>query len=438
MATTKTFPSFSTNTTPASGDYLVGYYADGSTEFKATLDIISPFVGDTNENIRPVSYNNGVDGCHSTIGGGRINHVYGSCSVISGGAYNYVDGQAAAIGGGHANRATDEHAAIFAGAHNCANALNATVVGGYNNCALAPDTFIGAGKNNTASGYCSTISGGEGNYAGGGNATITGGSNNNAYGFGSTVSGKYNYIGGEGYGGTIAGGESNCISSYGGIGYQHVIGGGNENCIQYSEYQATISGGFRNSASGCYATIGGGSCNNVSCDNGTVSGGCCNSVCGSVSVIAGGCSNDNCGYHATISGGANNTITSGDYSSIVSGCQNVVNHDNSHVIGSEITTTSSNFTYVNNIQSLGAVNAAQGVPSGDSPTTGFSFGEDGDTGLFSPIVDGGSANGIVSLYANGQEVVKADQGGLTRLRLAGITYTLTRNGTTGALTLTPV
>jgi hypothetical protein len=83
VATTKTFPSFNTNTTPASGDYLVGYYADGSQEFKATLDKVSPYIrGLTNPRSITTSdiyLENVIDGSrdYSVISGGYCNTISG-------------------------------------------------------------------------------------------------------------------------------------------------------------------------------------------------------------------------------------------------------------------------------------------------------------------------------------------------------------------------
>ena len=52
--------------------------------------------------------------------------------------------------------------------------------------------------------------------------------------------------------------------------------------------------------------------------------------------------------------------------------------------------------------------STQGIPNNaDASTVGYSFGQDGDTGLFSPIVGGGAANGVVSVFANNTEVMRA-------------------------------
>lgn len=57
--------------------------------------------------------------------------------------------------------------------------------------------------------------------------------------------------------------------------------------------------------------------------------------------------------------------------------------------------------------------AAQGAPySANTSTNGYTFGADGDTGIFSPIMGGGAANGILSFYANNSELVRITAGGV--------------------------
>lgn len=61
----------------------------------------------------------------------------------------------------------------------------------------------------------------------------------------------------------------------------------------------------------------------------------------------------------------------------------------------------------------GGIRAAQGVPaSGDASNVGYSFGADGDTGLFSPTT-GGAASGVLLFIANGTEVARFDSGFIT-------------------------
>jgi hypothetical protein len=57
----------------------------------------------------------------------------------------------------------------------------------------------------------------------------------------------------------------------------------------------------------------------------------------------------------------------------------------------------------------GGVRAIQGLPTGDASNVGFSFGPDGDTGLFSPTT-GGAASGVLVFYGNAVEVARFDGG----------------------------
>jgi hypothetical protein len=66
------------------------------------------------------------------------------------------------------------------------------------------------------------------------------------------------------------------------------------------------------------------------------------------------------------------------------------------------TISSSGIIYGNNFR------AVQGTPNSlDGSTNGYAFGADGDTGVFSPIVGVGGANGVVSIYANNTENLRA-------------------------------
>ena len=84
----------------------------------------------------------------------------------------------------------------------------------------------------------------------------------------------------------------------------------------------------------------------------------------------------------------------------------IVFNDNGFV-GIGISTPTEKLTVMGRVSATG-FRANQGVPSSaDSSTNGYAFGGDGDTGLFSPIVGGGVSNGIISLYSNNVEVLRA-------------------------------
>ena len=73
----------------------------------------------------------------------------------------------------------------------------------------------------------------------------------------------------------------------------------------------------------------------------------------------------------------------------------------------------------------------QGIPSNnDSSVNGYSFGPDGDTGLFSPIIGaGGAENGIVSLFSNNVEKLRADATAVTVFGTLSTTGSFVVNGT---------
>ena len=80
-----------------------------------------------------------------------------------------------------------------------------------------------------------------------------------------------------------------------------------------------------------------------------------------------------------------------------------------------------------------AFKADQGVPnSADASTNGFSFGGDGDTGLFSP--GSGVVNGVTSLYSNNSEVARFTAGNTpsgANVSIYGKTDVVTENNNFG-------
>jgi hypothetical protein len=70
--------------------------------------------------------------------------------------------------------------------------------------------------------------------------------------------------------------------------------------------------------------------------------------------------------------------------------------------------------------------ASQGVPnSGDSSTTGFAYGADGDTGMFQVGTTGAAAGGPIAWFLNGTERMRIDTIGRV---LAGTTVSPTATG----------
>ena len=97
--------------------------------------------------------------------------------------------------------------------------------------------------------------------------------------------------------------------------------------------------------------------NTVTQSFGTVLGGYYNDVSGGGSTVINGENNDIAGDYALIGGGLDNLISSsGDYGVILGGKDNTLNHQESFIIGSNITSHAPNFTYVNNLSATGSIN----------------------------------------------------------------------------------
>ena len=203
-------------------------------------------------------------------------------------------------------------------------------------------------------------------------STFRVGSGNQSLGSYSTVSGGYcnttlcNYsvIGG-GFKNTIetcfsniVGGQCNRIC---GIGTNQIIGGGC--CNTSSGGQSFVGGGGNNKALGTNSVVGGGQNNTTSGNHSFIGGGICNTSCQGQSFVGGGFKNLSCnagsfvggGYcntvlnsYSFIGGGISNTV-SGCYSGILGGSGNKALCNNIFILGSNITATTENTTYVESI-----------------------------------------------------------------------------------------
>ena len=87
-----------------------------------------------------------------------------------------------------------------------------------------------------------------------------------------------------------------------------------------------------------------------------VLGGYNNDIIGGGSTVVNGEDNDIAGDFSTILGGYKNKIlANGDYSAVLGGSNNWINHSNVFALGSNITSHSSDFTYVNNLSAQGSI-----------------------------------------------------------------------------------
>jgi hypothetical protein len=145
----------------------------------------------------------------------------------------------------------------------------------------------------------------------------------------------------------VVGGGGNSTS-----GQQSSILGGKQNVI--TNNQAVIAGGSQNSTSGTAGFVGAGQLNTEQGDYTVIVGGRQNSTSNTYSIVVGGQLNNNGGFGSVIVGGQNNYINPAtQYNGILGGQNNIVNQNNAFVIGSNITTVSANYTYMQNAEVLG-------------------------------------------------------------------------------------
>ena len=229
-------------------------------------------------------------GCTNTNSATRSSILGGTGNVINSG------GNCSVIGGGLSNTicGNDCYTVIAGGRQNCVDGDYAAAVGGYLNLSIGVCGFIGAGYANCNTGACGVVVGGrENDVISGGASAIVGGKTNIITHNATALNASF--IGG-GTGNVItnstrvaiAGGAGNCITAGATYENYNFIGAGALNCILNSENSA-IAGGY-----------------------------------------------DNC-----ISGSQN--------SGILAGTSNVLNHSNSNIVGSNITSQGSCVTHVNSI-----------------------------------------------------------------------------------------
>ena len=232
----------------------------------------------------------------------------------------------------------------------CANDMSALLTNCHHN-------FIGGGRENCVIRY----------------------SNNSAI-----VAGYQNHMGGC-CGGSCTGG----ISS--------IIGAGQGNCMIYGERQGILAGIYNRVKYAHDSAIVAGCCNTIGADTGAIScgniigggrshcisggvlisgifSGVANNVCANCSVIAGGSSNKICcskSCASAIVGGQQNCVINNCFSFIGGGCGNMICgtsvrasailggtsnklcHSNSYIIGSNITSSASCYTFMNNSCTFG-------------------------------------------------------------------------------------
>lgn len=168
--------------------------------------------------------------------------------------------------------------------------------------------------------------------AGGGAVNMTGylpgpSSNHVSAIFGSIGGGRLNTVGADH--GTIGGGLDNTILA---LAYDGVISGGSGNTIDTNATESMIGGGQYNYISASGATVAGGSHNSGTAESATVGGGFDNTSAGINATVAGGIDNRSLGYSAMIGGGYGN-LASGDYDFVGGGSFNTASNGTATVSG---------------------------------------------------------------------------------------------------------
>jgi hypothetical protein len=338
-------------------------------------------------------FNNCANGRFSFVGAGFGNRADGNYSVVVGGGSDFCESNTASsdysfIGAGSCNciELCAFGSVIVGGQSNCIagaclhqSAFNSVIVGGVNNSISETGcgSFIGGGSSNNVSGRYSVIVGGgldpntvSGNYSfigSGGNHCLCGDSSFIGAGGENKIGRFYNSAILSGATNTLSGDESAIISGLCNIicnnteasiigagqcnhlnGYSSFLGAGTENKICAADASSIVSGcsnTIKHCQNGCSVTgsfIGGGSTNYIKND---------------YSAIVGGYLNTNSGKYSIVGAGSGNKISS-NLSFIAGGqCNDTKTFDNTFILGSKLSASKIDFTYVNNISSQGDVRA---------------------------------------------------------------------------------
>ncbi len=400
---------------------IVGGYFNKISKFGAPLNPLPAEDLESKYSFVGGGLNNGINGNYTTIVGGSNNKVYSGVKggFIGSGAYNTVrsvsgttGGNYSSIVGGKQNQLSADFGFIGGGWGNTVSSACGTIGGGYGNSLSSASGFIGGGVNNTVTSGCiidfntglplpapSIIVGGSQNeITNAPDSFIGSGARNEIAGTcsGNIILGGYRNQNIKGVQSVIIGGALNTLSgnNIDWSNARNLIGGGFENRIighgnQSSQNNAilagsnnqigpetepgekmldsVIAGGKFNQIITCgVATtsfIGAGQGNSLT---GTNFAG--NSLFANVSglnnAVVAGYDVDIYGCQSFIGSGFLNTIC-GDYSSIITGCSNNNNHNNSHIVGSDITTVSGNMLHANTLYL-----SAAALPTSDPGVSG--------------------------------------------------------------------
>jgi len=347
-----------------------------------------------NSTINGGSRNNvnvGAGVADATIAGGSLNTVLNKCGTISGGAQNCVNADQGTISGGYQHIIFGNATAgtIAGGTRNCISGSHSVITGGgWNTTSTAGAfAFIGGGVCNSVLNGCSSTVGGRCNTTSSAYSTIVGGKFNYNPLFNSNiVGGSFNHTGGftpanitfgdnlSGNGtntALIATGIGSCFSASGTTGAVSLMymtsGTANStlssalfttaNIITNAANCIVINGDYsacRTGLSACSVFVFD-RCLNIGGRNNFIGGGILNTASGTYSVVGGGSNNIAAGTRTSVAGGFCN-IASGEYSFVAGGSANdTKGFANTFILGSSLSATKANYTYVNNLSVQGNI-----------------------------------------------------------------------------------
>jgi hypothetical protein len=256
----------------------------------------------------------------------------------------------------------------------CSTGLSACSIYVYDRCVNIGgcNNFIGGGVLNTASGTYGTISGGFYNLVTSCGSVVGGGLCN--------VAGTQPFS-------TVAGGCQNTANAI------SFVGGGCGNLA--SGAYAGITAGRNNTANGNFTGILGGRLNTASGTYSSVIGGCCNANSGCFSFIGAGRTNTASGTYSSIIGGQFNRVDA-TYSFVAGGSANdTKGFANTFILGTALSASKANYTYVNNLSSQGTV-VSNPLAVANSQTATVGVGS--ISGKFQIFDANGNSLGFVPIY----------------------------------------
>jgi len=327
---------------------------------------------------------NRVTDDYGTVGGGGGN-VAGddagttndmTFATVGGGWENRASDDGATVGGGYQNTASGLAATVGGGFVNTASGGSATIGGGENNAAIGPGATVGGGCSNEASGSPATVPGGAYNEAAGDYSFAAGrrakANHDGAFVWADSVDADFSSTADNQFAVQATGGFAFWVdsaasglrllpvtdASHGDT--ANVLGGYGGNDVPPGVVGATISGGgvpgYPNRATGDYATVGGGLGNMASgsldatvsggffntanATNSTVGGGAANTAGGAAATVAGGDGNTASGGSATVGGGSSNTADGSSCATVSGGLLNTANEAYATVGGGSVNTAS--------------------------------------------------------------------------------------------------